>query len=848
MIRTAVSRSGMAPERERREMLERIKSSLQAKIIIAVVAVLAATLGASYFMEVRENEKVFVEKLHVEIKNISAVVTSAIHNVMLRDDKTTLDLMIGQVGKVGVVKRLYIIEPGGEVYATSDKAVAGRLEGDIFNEARQSGEAAFELREAVDGEPFVMAVVPIMAKPACLECHSSVGVNEPVGFLGLERWAGEDVRRLHAEKRKHALMSLLTIAVSCLALAWSLRRLVTGPIRVLRQSSEKIGDGRLDHRIELSTHDEIERLAEGFNRMAAKLGDSHARLEQKVVERTETLAEEILVRERAEKALLESEQKFRSLVDSTSEWVWELDRAGAYVFTSGKVKDLLGYEPEEIIGRTPFEFMPPVEAKRVGAEVSEIVSRRESLLSAAGGGLPQDGPEPRTSKRIRTSAGRGESLVEDATRRGFVKDYEVTLKTKDGKELIVLATVSEVRGAENELTGYRGIIRDVTEQKMLERQFIQAQKMESIGTLASGIAHDFDNILATIMSYASLIKTGILEDSEIFGQADAIERSVDRAARLTKQLLGFAREGEHEAEPVNLNAIADETLKIVGSTFEKSIEIETRYHKLLPTVEGDAGQLEQVLMNLCVNARDAMDGRGKLIVETGVEAPAEGFIRRHLEARPGLYATLSVSDTGVGIDRENLQKIFEPFFTTKGEGTGLGLSMVYGIVKSHGGFVSVYSEPCVRTTLKVYLPASGKPEVEETAGAETPFGDNELILVVDDEEHQRSLAGEMLETFGYRVLTAEDGSKAVEIYGKHKDEIDLAILDMVMPKMGGRETFLKLKEMDPHVKALLSSGYSPDAKVQMILDAGVIGFVRKPFHLNELLSEVRSALNAGEPA
>jgi two-component system cell cycle sensor histidine kinase/response regulator CckA len=253
-----------------------------------------------------------------------------------------------------------------------------------------------------------------------------------------------------------------------------------------------------------------------------------------------------------------------------------------------------------------------------------------------------------------------------------------------------------------------------------------------------------------------------------------------------------------------------------------------------------------MLMNLCVNANDAMPNGGQLIIETDVRVLGQSDVGMHEEAAAGSYVVISVTDTGVGMDKETVTRIFEPFFTTKekGKGTGLGLSMVYGVVKNHSGSVNVYTEPGVGSTFKVCLPVSGKPEPKELSDAKKPLGGNESILIVDDELSIRSLARDMLESSGYSVLLADNGEKAIEVYKRHNGNIKLVILDMVMPKMGGRETFLKLKELNPKVKALLSTGYSQSGKAQEILDSGVMGFVQKPYRVNTLLSEVRNVLDA----
>ncbi|MGC9092190.1 MAG: PAS domain S-box protein [Bacteroidota bacterium] len=403
--------------------------------------------------------------------------------------------------------------------------------------------------------------------------------------------------------------------------------------------------------------------------------------------------------------------------------------------------------------------------------------------------------------------------------------------------------ITPVMDGQGNITNFISSGRDVTQELMLEEQLIQAQKMESIGLLASGIAHDFNNLLGGILGYASFMKTKLSQSDPIYRYADTIERSATRAAELTSQLLAFARGGQYNVKPVNVNDIAEEALKLAKSSLDKSIVIETHFQSELPNVEGDAGQIQQVLMNLILNARDAMPAGGKLIVSTESLVLAEEYVKSHVEAKKGLYVLLSVSDTGIGMDKKTLQRIFEPFFTTKEKGTGLGLSMVYGIVKNHGGFIRVYSEVGEGTTFRVYLPASEKTETPLRMEEAPMSTGNELILVVDDEDTLRELVKDVLETYGYRVMLAGNGEEALQVYSKHKEEIALVILDMVMPKMGGRETFLKLKELNPKVRALLSTGYSQNGKAQEILNSGVMGFLQKPYQAEELAAKVRKVLD-----
>jgi len=427
----------------------------------------------------------------------------------------------------------------------------------------------------------------------------------------------------------------------------------------------------------------------------------------------------------------------------------------------------------------------------------------------------------------------------------YVKNHELQLKTKYGEELTVLLSSTTARNQTGEIIGYRGIIRDVTDQRQLEQQFVHSQKMESIGMLAGGIAHDFNNILAGILGYASFLKLKIDNKHQFYSEIDTIEKSASRAADLTNQLLAFARGGKYACKPINVNKIIKDTIKIIRPTFDKSIQIKLDLFDQLPTVEADSAQIQQVIMNICVNAGDAMPKGGVLRIESDAVGIREDFTKSHIQAHEGLYAMLSFKDDGEGMDKKTLEHIFEPFYTKKKnrKGNGLGLSMVYGIVKNHGGFIEVDSEKEKGTTFRVFLPVSGKKEIEEQRFDATPRTGDELILVVDDEESIRLLLRGILENFGHKVLLAENGIEALNIFDKSTEEIKLVILDMVMPKMGGKETFLSLKEKKDNIKVIISTGYSKHLEGTEISGIAIKGFVQKPYRVNELLTEVRKVLD-----
>ncbi len=389
--------------------------------------------------------------------------------------------------------------------------------------------------------------------------------------------------------------------------------------------------------------------------------------------------------------------------------------------------------------------------------------------------------------------------------------------------------------------------RDVTERKQLEQQLLQAQKMESIGVLAGGIAHDFNNLLSGILGYASLLKTKTQKEDSLYKYADTIEQSAVKAARLTQQLLTFSRGDKFRTETVNITEIAEETLQILERAIDKNISIKKEFLPDIWAIEVDPSQIEQVLLNICINARDAMPTGGVLTIKTKNVILEEESLADYPETAPGNYAKITISDTGTGIARDIQHRIFDPFFSTKdkSKGTGLGLSVVYGVVKNHGGFINLKSEPMKGTTFEIYIPASTKiaASSDSDASVKELRGGHENILFVDDEEVVRELGREVLESYGYKVIPASDGIEAISIYEKQKDGIDLIILDMIMPKMGGIETFERLQAVNPAVKVIVSSGYSSDGHYQAVLQKGAKGFIQKPYKINELTGMVRQVLD-----
>ena len=386
------------------------------------------------------------------------------------------------------------------------------------------------------------------------------------------------------------------------------------------------------------------------------------------------------------------------------------------------------------------------------------------------------------------------------------------------------------------------VLNDLTERRRMEAQFLQAQKMEAIGTLAGGIAHDFNNLLMVIQGNASLMLLDIDPSHAHYEMLSTIVRQVQSGSKLTNQLLGYARKGKYEVRPFQLNQLVEETSKTFGRT-RREITIHRELSSNLFPIEGDLGQIEQILINLFVNAADAMPEGGNIFLTT-VNIPHADMKGKLYNPKPGDYVLLTVTDTGVGMDPKTVERIFEPFFTTKelGRGTGLGLASVYGIVKGHGGYIDVESEKGRGTTFKIYLPASKREVYETIEPSDRISKGTETILLIDDEKKILEVAGKLLKAMGYHVLTAEEGREAIEVYKKHGETVDLVLLDIIMPNMKGGEVFDRLKEINPEIKVLLSSGYSIDGEATKILERGAKGFIQKPFDMERLSGSIRTIL------
>ena len=510
------------------------------------------------------------------------------------------------------------------------------------------------------------------------------------------------------------------------------------------------------------------------------------------------VSRDISKRIEAEKALKKSEERFRNIFETSRDAIYITSRDGKIIEINPAGAELFGYSHDKIIGSDILDvYHNPADRDKF----KKIIEKKE-----------------------------------------YVKDYEIKFRKKDGSKIECLLTSTLWRSDDGDILGYQGVIRDITDRKRMISQLQQVQKMEAIGTLAGGIAHNFNNLLMTIQGNTSLIMMKTDPKHPNYKKLKTIEEHIKYGSDLSRQLLGFARGGQYQTKTININVIIRMSAKIFAST-KKEITIHSNLQKNLSSVDADPGQIEQVVLNLLINASQALPDGGEIFIRTENVELAE-FQLAPFQEQAGQYVKLSVTDTGIGMDKKTQEKIFEPFFTTKehGQGTGLGLSSVYGIVKNHDGYITVYSEPGKGSTFKIYLPASEKTPEKENKIVEPLLKGNETILVIDDETMIVEIGETLLTELGYSVLTANGGKAALEIYNSHYEQIDLVILDMIMPIMSGSETFAQLKTINPDARILLSSGYSIDGQASDLMKQGCSGFIQKPFNLLELSKKVREVL------
>jgi len=514
-------------------------------------------------------------------------------------------------------------------------------------------------------------------------------------------------------------------------------------------------------------------------------------------------------RHKAETSLKKSEERFREIIENMEEGYSECDLLGNFTYANKAALNLLGYTLDEYVGRNYTADVPSSVAEKLFSIYNKVYRTGE---------------------------------------RAFINGYESI--TKDGRTKILETWASLILDESAKPSGFRNLTRDITvtqekedEKKKLEDQFHQAQKLESIGTLAGGVAHDFNNLLMSMQGNLSIMLYRMDKRHPHRKKLKLIEQQIQSGAELTRQLLGFARGGKYQAKATNMNELIEKTVHMFART-RKELKLYTKFEKDIDTVVVDQGQMEQVLLNLFVNAWQAMPDGGNIYIRTESLDLDKQFVESH-GIEPGNYIKISITDTGIGMNSDTVKRIFDPFFTTKevGRGTGLGLASVYGIVKNHNGVINVSSEEGIGSTFEIFLPSSKIKVQKDEKIQEKAIRGHETVLIVDDESRVLEVSKGMLETLGYQVIIAQTGEESIEIYSKYFDMVDIVLLDIVMHGMDGGVVFDKLKEINPRVKVLLSSGYSEDEYAADILKKGAHGFIQKPFTIELISQKLRQIID-----
>ncbi len=608
-------------------------------------------------------------------------------------------------------------------------------------------------------------------------------------------------------RRVIGILSLIIFIIGIVLGGW-IGKLVTAQLSAIAETTKMIAAGDLTKRVIVGSRDEVGVFARSFNLMVDKLGetlldleDVNRSLEKRVAARTSELQFEIAERKKAEEQL----RKLYVAVDQSSVSVVITDTKGTIEYVNPQFSSTSGYSPEEATKH-------PISMLKSGLTPRSVYKHLwDTIIS------------------------------------GNEWSGDLQNRRKNGELYWENVTISPIRSPDGTITNFLAVKDDITEKRRLEQQLTQAQKMESIGTLAGGIAHDFNNILTIISGYASLIGAIHQRDTDTQKNVRMITTAVDRGAGIVRQILTFARKTEARPKLIEVNAVIKELSSLLRDTFPKTITVELELENALPRIVIDGTQLHQMLLNLCVNARDAMEEGGTLTISTRL-APYEDLEMKFPDCKQVSYVQINVRDTGSGMSSVVTQRIFEPFFTTKeiGKGTGLGLSVVYGIVRAHAGHVEVESAPGLGSTFKIYLPVEDDPvgaheQVGKTALAS--LTGNETILLVEDEEGLRQMLKGSFTKYGYTVLEAKDGNEAVDVFRNNAASIDLLFTDIGLPGLDGLSVIREVRKIKPALKVLACSGFlNPELRVSLAKQS-IAEFVQKPFMPEQVVERVRHVLS-----
>ncbi|WP_224983806.1 ATP-binding protein [Geomonas agri] len=647
------------------------------------------------------------------------------------------------------------------------------------------------------GEHWETVTLPPVQKDTDIVLQEQVYYGDaPVGTMTISATTAFLEKELRSATLYFAASIVLLDLVLVLGLYWILKRIVLNPLRLLQAYAVEVsgaGPASSTSLSGLTFEGEMEVLRTSMARMVSMLDGRYRELQQEA------------------RRYSESEKRFRTVIDTLPDLLWLKDADGVYLSCNKMFERYFGAPERDIVGKTDYDF--------VDRKTADFFRSYDRRAIEAGGHSRND----------------------------------EWLDLADGERLLVDVIKTPMYDMEGRLVGVLGVGHDVTERRRaeeekdrLEGQLHQAQKMESVGRLAGGVAHDFNNMLTVILGHAEMALMKLPPTHEVYGNLEQIRNAGNRSANLTKQLLGFARKQTIAPRALDLNDAIAGTLKMLQRLISEEVHLAWHPAPQLWHIKMDPSQLDQILANLCVNARDAIGGVGIITIETANRTVAAGYAGTHVDAVPGEYVVLSVSDDGSGMDKETVSHIFEPFFTTKavGEGTGLGLSTVYGIVRQNNGFINVYSEPGKGSTFSIFLPRDlEQEETRQEAVRQEVRGGDETILLVEDEPAILALADSMLKGLGYRVLDASSPAAALALAEEHRGRLQLLITDVVMPEMNGRDLSEKMKSRCPALKVVFVSGYTAEVIAERgVLDPG-INFLQKPFSLAELAGKVREVLD-----
>ena len=767
--------------------------SLKAKVITSAIIILALTLGILItillYRTIQFYQQNFIHRGIALINGLCAESRIAI----LAEDKATLLQFAQAIQARSEILYIIYYDPSGKVLALSVKNKKikyiiqqdklGKLPKGIIKKPINYNKIRiikYNLKNLGTIYEFWKPVQSRLAPD--LRYYSKEATNSLSGIICIGVSAKE-IKEITRQTIQNGIL-LGCIAIILMGIvAYIVLYKTMKPLDELVEGVKAVGRGDRNHIVSVSSRDELGVLAREFNKMVESLKNW-------------------------EKQLKESEAQYRSLFERVQHGIVIFDLNGRIINSNPAFYKLLGFE-----------------------DVKDIINKNISNFAL-------------TPEEI-------QHMLSELEKQKSIHDWLIKLKDRNGKTHETLFSAVARFDENNKLVDAEAVVIDITEQKNLEKQLIQAQKMEAIGTLAGGIAHDFNNILTGILGYVSILKerANISQDPMFIKALSIIESSSLRAANLTKQLLAFARRGKYQESIINLNNVVKEVIKLLEETLDRRIKLLHTMEENLWTIKADEGQIYQCILNLCINAKDAMPDGGiiKLSTQNKILSSHKHAIGNIIP--PGRYVVLEVTDNGCGMPPEVKAKIFDPFFTTKeqGKGTGLGLAMVYGIIRNHDGYIQVESNPGVGTTFTIYLPAMNVDNLRDDKidisayknyKNDKPIG----VLVIDDESAILELTRDILAEYNYQVFTASNGEEGLKILKEHKNDIDVVLLDIMMPGMGGKETLFKIKRDYPNIPILLVTGFAADKVAQELLRKGATGILLKPYRQTQLLKAIDTIL------